>query len=187
MKKVALLGVAFLFAFVAFTSQSFADCQSAMSAAAKKAAKDKRCQGDAKKAFKAFGKQFRICQQFRDIKRVCLKTKRSCAKTAREIKRTCAGPCKKRCRWGRKGRACRRAKRACKRKCNLAKRAAKRICKQSKRACVRAAKQTAAFNVCRNARRFTRKALGNSLKCFGRYFIRPALVCVAELFSKSGQ
>lgn len=181
MKKIALLSSIFLLSLTVWASNSFADCQSAMKDAANKAKKDKKCQGDAKKAAKAFAKQIQICKAFRALKRSCRKAKKACKKSARKIKRACTRACKKKCKFGRKGKACRKAKRACKRNCRKAKRASKRICRKSKRACKRAAKQTPAFAVCKSARKLTRKALGNGLKCFGKYFIKPALICVGEL------
>lgn len=82
---------------------------------------------------------------------------------------------------------CRAAKQASIKACQGKKGKEKRECKQKareeKRDCKDDAKNTAAYAVCKDARKLTNKAAGNFAKCTGKYFLPAVAVCVAQLFS----
>ena len=63
--------------------------------------------------------------------------------------------------------------------------ASSKAARAEKKACKNEAKTTQAYAVCKDARKLTGKAAGNALKCAGKYFAKPAAICVAQLFSSS--
>jgi hypothetical protein len=181
-----------------FASTASADCQQMLKEAAEQAAKDKDCQGDAKNLGKAFAAQFSTCKDFRSLKKACHQAKkkasRTCKATKRSGKSTCRNAkrdCRSKCQRGRKGRSCRKscnsAKRNCMKTVHRAKRSCTKASRKQKRACKNEAKTTQEFAICKDARKITRKAAGNALKCAGKYFAKPAAACVAELFAGGGK
>jgi len=198
MSRIAVTLLSSVFFLGLFASTASADCQQMLKEAAEQAAKDKDCQGDAKNLGKAFAKQFGICKGFRDLKKKCRRAKReatrACKSTKRAGKSSCRNAkrdCRSKCKRGRKGRSCRKSCNSAKRNCMKNVRKAKRSCKKAarveKRACKKEAKTTQAFAVCKDARKVTRKAAGNALKCAGKYFGKPAAACVAELMAGGGE
>jgi len=166
-------------------------CASEMKKAKEKAAKDKECQKDATDFAGKLTTQIELCKDFRALKRTCRQAKRASVKVCKAAKKDCRRAnkvCKSKCKRGRKGKNCRRACSTPHRKCKAQARSFKKKCKAQARAekkkCKAAAKATQEFVVCKDARKLTRKALGKTVKCAGKYFSKPVMICISELFKK---
>ena len=196
----AILSAFMVFGFAMGTASAQTDaqtdkkCGQLLKDAFNEAKKDKECRKDAINIFKALGKQFGECREFRQLKRACRQAKRSEMKTCRgakkAAKRNCKAEfkaCKSRCKKGKNGKACRKTCTANKRSCMSAARNAKKSCAQAaraaKKACKAEAKQAPAFAVCRDARKVTGKAAGKAMKCAGKYFAKPVGQCIKGLIS----
>lgn len=200
MKKLLVFSAALLFALSTFVSGASAQdgkCKQLYKKGTDGIKKDKQCKDDAMNVFKKLGAQIRTCKAHRNNMKACRRAKRAAKKICRKKKKVCKNVCKdtkkaclKSCK-GKKGKAkrkckkaCRKAKRKCKKVCRVDHRPCKKAAKAAKRACVKAAKSTAAFAVCKDARKLTRKATGRLFKCAWKHYSK-AVACTGTSLLQS--
>lgn len=152
-------------------------CVASFKKAAVKCAADPKCRSAAKQLLANYIKQVKICKEHRKALKVCRETKKRAKKACKREKKAAKKDCKKL-----KG----KAKRDCKKEAREAKRDCKKEARQEKRDCKDEAKHSAAFAICKDARKLTGKAAGKFGVCALKHFGPAAVKCAVALAAGAG-
>jgi hypothetical protein len=152
-------------------------CITSFKQAALKAAADPQCRSAAQELLKSYTEQVRICKEHRKALKVCREAKQDETKSCQRDKKAAKKDCRKL-----KG----KAERDCKKEAREAKRDCTRDARKQKQACKNEAKDSAAFAVCKDARKLTGKAAGKFGKCAAKHFLPAAIKCAAALAVGAG-
>lgn len=178
MKKIALSLAAFFLLFAGVKNKAQASiCIASFKKAAVKCAADPKCRTAAQQLLKSYTEQVRICKEHRKALKKCRETKKKAKKACQRDKKAAKKDCKKL-----KG----SAKKACKKEARDAKKDCKKEARQEKRDCKDEAKHSAAFAICKDARKLTGKAAGKFGMCALKHFGPAALKCAAALAAGAG-
>lgn len=172
MKKLIITTCAIVLSLYSVTALAIGgSCAKSLKNATEKASKDPQCKAKANDLFYKYKRQVRTCEAFRDKKKDCRQNKR-------KSKRVCAAGSKSELNKCKQKRG--KDKRQCKRRVRQAKKQCKQAARQEKRSCKKAAKHTREFEICKDARKLTKKTAGSAVKCASKYYTGPLSTCIAD-------